>query len=77
MLTLFFPKDPQDPLDVFKTTPKLLSLSGRNFVTLSIYHTDAFQEKFQLNDIAASNDDVITKNDGANFTVNPCKNRKK
>ena len=38
-------------------------------VSFSFYYIDAFFKNFLVNVITAPYDDVITKNDGANFTV--------
>ena len=64
-----------DPLGVFKITPKRLSQRHWNFVSFSSYLTDTFK-KIPVNGITTLFDDVITKTDGANFTVKSLLNSK-
>ena len=58
-----------DPLDFLKIIPKRLSLTHWNPVNFSTYLINAFLKKIPVNDITASYDNVITKNGGANFTL--------
>ena len=65
-----------EPLDFFKIIPKRLSLRGWN-LWLLVFTLKTIMKNIQLNDISASYVNVITKNDGAKFTVKFSEIRKK